>query len=210
MPASANPRPSPPPEILDRLAVAAFVPAPEVAEWAEATFLDEASKLHNPDHAHLAHAEIGFLWTNVPNGRNMRTVIGQCEVGTPRAMGKWAKARAELQITDWFGRVPDFIITLDASYCVQASDAEFCALVEHEMYHAGQERDEFGQPKFTQSGRPKFGIRGHDVEEFIGVVRRYGAISHEVQAMVQAASKRPEVASVHVAQACGTCQLRVA
>ena len=35
----------------------------------------------------------------------------------------------------WFGRVPAFLITLAADYCAECSDAEFCALVEHELYH---------------------------------------------------------------------------
>jgi len=203
-------RPQPPASILDQLSPAAFIPAPEVSDWFRATFLDEGSKLFNADHAHLEHADIGFLWTNVSNGRHQRAVIGQCEVGTPRAMGKWAKARAELQINEWFGDIPDFIITLDANYCAQASDTEFCALLEHELYHAGQEIDEFGLPKFTQLGEPKFGIKGHDVEEFVGVVRRYGVTRPDVQALVDAAKGKPAIASVHVSQACGTCQLRIA
>lgn len=197
--------------MLDPMSPSSFVPAPAVSEWIRANFLDESSKLFNADHAHLEDADIGILWTTVPNNRQMRSVIGQCELGAPRGtMGKWPKARAEMQIIEWFGDVPDFIITLDANYCAQCSDIEFCALVEHEMYHAAQERDAFGLPKFTQLGDPKFAIRGHDVEEFVGVVRRYGVTDINVRAMVEAANKRPEIASVHVAQACGTCQLRVA
>jgi hypothetical protein len=125
-------------------------------------------------------------------------------------MGKWSKARARLQVEQWFGTVPDFIMTLDANYCTQCSDDEFCALVEHELYHMAQERDPFGMPKFSAAtGKPVFGMRGHDVEEFIGVVRRYGADAAHVRALVDAANAGPTVARVHIAQACGTCQLRV-
>jgi hypothetical protein len=36
-------------------------------------------------------------------------------------------------------------------------DATFCALVEHELSHCGQERDEFGMPRFKKStGLPAF------------------------------------------------------
>jgi len=104
----------------------------------------------------------------------------------------------------------DFLLTFDAVYCAQASDVEWCALVEHELYHCAQETDGFGQPKFTKDGLPKFAMKGHDVEEFVGVVRRYGAVSPEVQALVEAAKKAPEIAAVHVAQMCGTCLLRAA
>ncbi|NRP70767.1 hypothetical protein ILFOPFJJ_01649 [Ensifer psoraleae] len=84
-------------------------------------------------------------------------------------------------------------------------------LVEHELYHAAQETDAFGAPKFSKStGRPIFTIRGHDVEEFVGVVRRYGADAAGVRAMVDAANQKPEIARVQIAHPCGTCQLRVA
>lgn len=197
-------RPMPPSEIVDTY-LGVFVPAPEVTAWLRETFIDEGAELENEDHAHLRSAEIGVLWTSVANGRHQRRIVGQCEVGEPRAMGKWSKARAEQQIIEWFGDVPDFILTFDANYSAQASDDEFCALVEHELYHAGQERDEFGAPKFTKAGTPKFTMRGHDVEEFVGVVRRYGADAAGVRALVDAAARAPSVARVSIAQACGTC-----
>jgi hypothetical protein len=110
---------------------------------------------------------------------------------------------------EWFGRVPSFLITLAADYCAQCSDVEFCALVEHELYHLAHELDEFGSPKFTKDGLPKIALRGHDVEEFVGVVRRYGA-SPEVARMVEAAKQSPEAGNINIARACGTCLLRAA
>jgi hypothetical protein len=94
-------------------------------------------------------------------------------------------------------------------YALNCSDAEFCALIEHELYHIGHMKDAFGQPAFTRDGLPKIGMRGHDVEEFTGVVRRYGA-SEDVAKMVKAAQSTPEVAKLNIATACGTCLLRVA
>ncbi|KKZ89050.1 putative metallopeptidase [Rhizobium phaseoli] len=184
-----------------------FEPAPELLEWARTSFIDETADLMNEDHAHLRFASIGTLWTNVPNGRAGRRIIGQCEMGLPPA-GKWSRARIELQLQQWFGHVPHFLLTFDAHYASTCSDAEFCALVEHELYHAGQERDPFGAPKFRRDGSPAFGLRGHDVEEFVGVVRRYGADAAGVGAIVDAANRLPEIARVHIAHACGTCQLR--
>ncbi|MQV21573.1 hypothetical protein GHK65_14775 [Sinorhizobium meliloti] len=64
-----------------------------------------------------------------------------------------------MQVKQWFGFVPDFIITLDAEYC-------------------------------RASGAPVFTIRGHNVEEFVGVVRRYGANAAGVRAIVDAAPAR--------------------
>lgn len=56
---------------------------------------------------------------------------------------------------------------------------------------------------------PVLKLRGHDVEEFVGVVRRYGA-SKDVQEMVDAANRPAEVAQIDVARACGTCMLKLA
>lgn len=201
-------RPHPPAEIFD-LSGPSFVPAPEVERWVIDTFVEDGSPLFNEEHAHLAHARIGFVWTSIGNSRAGHRIVGQCELMPPMAMGKWAKARAEQQVEEWFGQVPDFLITLDASYAAQCDDTEFCSLVEHEMLHAGQERDPFGAPRFLKSGRPKFAIRGHDVEEFVSIVRRYGvgAAAGATRALVEAAMQRPEVGAVQISQACGTCRL---
>jgi hypothetical protein len=184
-----------------------FVPDDRLSGWALTTFIDEDASLPNEDHAHLRFAHIGFLWTNVGNSRHQHRIVGQCEIGEPRAMGKWAKARVQVQNRGWFGRAPDFIITLDANYADQCGDAEFCALVEHELYHAGQERDEFGAPKFRKSGMPAFAMRGHDVEEFVGIVRRYGvgAAAGQTLALIEAAQHAPEIAAASISKVCGTC-----
>lgn len=55
---------------------------------------------------------------------------------------------------------------------------------------------------------PKLGIRGHDVEEFVGIVRRYGA--GDTAKFVAAAQRAPEVGHADIARACGTCILRAA
>jgi hypothetical protein len=186
-----------------------FVPAPEIISWARTTFIDDGATLRNEDHQHLAFATIGALWTNVTNGRHGRRVVGQAEIGLPPA-GKWLRCRIEMQLTAWFTYPPIFLLTFDAEYCAECSDAEFMALVEHELYHCGQEQDAFGAPKFRKDGSPAFAMRGHDVEEFVGVVRRYGAGATHVEAMVAAAKEGPTISAVKIAQACGTCMLRAA
>lgn len=201
----ARARPVPP---IDLDICGDFRAAPEVGEWAFGTFIEEGSLLENPDHRHLIGAHIGWLWTNVPNGRHMRAIAGQCELGTPMAQGKWSKGKLEMLNRQWFGGEPDFVITLSAQHAETMSDVAFCALVEHELYHAGQEQDEFGAPKFRKSGKPAYAIRGHDVEEHVGVVRRYGATSEAMREMVEAIKRGPEIGASRVMQACGTCHLR--
>ncbi len=203
-------RPVPPDSFADAL-TARYAPAPEVLKWARAEILTEGGQLHNEDHAHLEYADVQFLWAPGSFNKQGRTVIGQCEEMLFRC-GPWQKGRQQQQMADWFGAVPDYLITLDASYCLTCSDAEFCALVEHELYHIGQEQDAFGSPAFTKDGMPKLMIKGHDVEEFVGVVRRYGAGHPDgtLAQLVAAANATPEVAKINIARACGTCLLKAA
>ena len=200
-------RPAPPQDLIESL-WERVQPAPELGQWVQDTILADDGPLHNPDNAHLIDADLCFLWASSAFTKQGRTVVGQAEQVMFRA-GGWQKARQEQQMRDWFGRVPAFIITLAADYCAQCSDAEFCALLEHEMYHVAQAIDEFGAPKFTKDGLPKLALRGHDVNEFVGVVRRYGA-GPDVARMVEAAKQPPEVAQLNIARACGTCLLKSA
>lgn len=190
-------RPCPPP-LLDR-----YEPAHGVAEWISEQILADDGAIHNPEHAHLIDADLVFLWAPGGFTKAMKTVIGQAEEVMIRA-GGWQKGRQEQQFYDWFDRVPSFMITLDASYCAQCSDAEWCALVEHELYHIAQQLDEFGAPKFSRDGQPKLKIRGHDVEEFVGVVKRYG-MTPDVKRLVDAANAGPELRLNSIAHSCGTC-----
>lgn len=201
-------RPMPPIHILDFLEYSRIEPGNEILDWVLTEIINDDGNLHNPDHYHLAEADLCFLWASSAFEKQGRAVLGQCESVMMRA-GGWQKARMEQQMYEWFGRVPKFIITLAADYCSQCSDLEFCALVEHELYHIAQSVDQFGAPKFNDEGKPSLKLRGHDVEEFIGVVRRYGP-SAEVQKIIDAASNKPEIANLNIARACGTCLLRLA
>lgn len=202
-------RPYPPEELTSEMEER-FAPDEDLRAWIVATFIDDGGPLFNSDHAHLADASLGVLWTNVPNGKAMRTVIGQAEMMPPMAMGKWQRARAIQQIEEWFGSMPTFLLTFDATWASQMDDATFCALIEHELYHCAQKVDEHGMPRFNQQGQRMFAIRGHDVEEFVGVVARYGAEATGVTAMVDAAKRAPTIGRATIAGACGTCLRAVA
>lgn len=207
-PAISVNRPLPPAALFEPMPV--FVPAPDVANWIRSTFLDDGGALLNEEHAHLRDAMLGVLWTSYPNASKGRTVLGMAEMPMFRC-GAWQRGRQEQQLFEWFGDVPDFLITLDAQYSAQSSDVEFCALIEHELFHCAQALNEFGLPRFNKStGKPVFTMRGHDVEEFVGVVRRYGITSQAMRDMFEAAKKGPEIATLDVARACGTCLLKSA
>jgi len=199
-------RPVPPDEVRDpEAAPVLFVPAPEMLAWVHANIIGDGP-LYNEDHNHLLDAQLGFLWTNVPNRRHGRDIVGTCEIPNVQG-GRWLKSRMEQQLCEWFDCVPDFLITFYAPWMYEQDDATFAASTEHEIYHAGQLLDEFGMPVFTMEGRPRFGIKGHDAEEHIGVVRRYGvgAAAGGVAALVEAAQHAPTVARASIASACGVC-----
>lgn len=209
-PESGPARPLPPEIFADPLN-SRYVPAPEVLSWARANLLTEGGHLFNEDHAHLEYCDVQFLWA--PHGFNKagRTVIGQCEEMVFRC-GPWQKGRQQQQMADWFGAVPEYLITLDASYCLTCSDADFLRLVEHELMHIAHATDEYGAPKFTQEGLPKLFLRGHDVNEFVSIVERYGVgdPDGDLARMVEAAKNPPSVSSASIASACGTCLMRSA
>lgn len=208
-------RPLPPESLTDIESLAfrlhEFVPDQYLAGWVRGTFIEDGAPLHNETYEHLQEADIGFLWTNAPNAKNGKAIIGSAELGTPMvAAGKWLRARLLQQLHEWFGDVPDFIITLDADWCAQADDVSFCAVVEHELHHCGQEHDECGAPKFGRDGQPKYAIRAHDVEEFTGVVSRYGMDATRTRELVEAAKAGPMVGRATINGACGACLKGVA
>lgn len=138
-----------------------LTPAPEVWEWIQAEILATTGSIHNEEHAHLIDANVGVLWASSAFNKKGRSVLGQAEQLMIR-VGGWQKARQEQQMRDWFGEEPEFLITLAGDYCAQCSEAEFCALVEHELYHIGHKLDKYGAPAFGDDGMPKLEMRGRD------------------------------------------------
>ena len=175
-----------------------------LGEWARATFINDDAPLLNSDHAHLRQAIIGWLWAYEPSEHRGKRLAGECRMPRP-AGARWSQMMGEQQLRELFGGVPDFIITIDAELARMAEADQFCALVEHECYHAAQETDAFGAPRFNRDGRPIFTMRGHDVEQFLGVVERYGAAAAGVSDMVMAASLGSSLQRREIELACATC-----
>ena len=211
--ASIFERPRPPVALTEIGLPDRFEPAPELLEWIRASYIDPKGPLYFEAHQLLATAEIGVLWTNVDNCARGRRIAGQAELcDRLRHMNKWLRGRIYQQVGEWFGRIPDFILTFDSLHAVDIDDASFCALVDHELCHCAPETDEFGAPKFNRAtGQPKWTIRGHDVEEFVSVVDRFGveAAGEAVTDMVIAAASPPRLGRAEIGRACGTC-LRLA
>lgn len=202
-------RPRPPEPLLDPAGAARpFVAAPELEAWLRATFIDEGGFLENPEHAHLQSARIGVLWAGIPNKARGAVVVGQAEIPTPSGT-PWSVGRRDQQLAEWFGLVPHFVVIFDAAYWAEIDDATACALAEHELLHCAQAADAFGSPRFSPlTGEPIWTIRPHDVQEFVGVVARYGAgaAAGRTAALVEAANAGPTIARASISAACGTCR----
>lgn len=199
-------RPFPPKFLIDSFEDE-FAPAPELDDFVCSTFLNDKHPLFNEEHLHLSFATIGYLWTNVANSRHQKGIAGQAEIPFCQG-GKWAKAIYNWQNRQWFGTDRlDFRIILDAKICDRLLPIEFCALLEHELYHCAQSLDDFGAPKFSKDGRPKFGLRGHDLEEFVGIIQRYGVGAGAAGSLsfARAIKQKPKFTGVEIQMMCGTC-----
>jgi Putative phage metallopeptidase len=183
-----------------------FIPAPALTDWLRDTFILGSGPLANDVHQHLVDASIGCLWTNAINLSKQREIVATAEM--PNAMaGGWKRARYEFQLREWFGAIPDFLLTFSAPNCLRLNDRGFCALSEHELHHCAQALDRYGVPKFSRDGRPLYAVRGHDVEQFTDVMRRYGPTTADERELLAAANHKPLVAGELVDIACGTCHV---
>jgi len=202
------PFPRPPKEILE-FGLPRCIPAHDLKDWAFKTFVEDGGELQNLDHDHLKFAEVLFLWASEPAREKGKDVIGYAEMFSPQ-FAKFGQVRSAQFIRDANnGQDPDFIVTICAPFVAEADPNAVLALIEHELYHCGQEVDEYGCPKFNKKGLPKFAMKGHDVEEFVGVVRRYGAWSPGLQELKSAIDSAPLISkSQSEAVYCG-CGARV-
>jgi hypothetical protein len=83
--------------------------------------------------------------------------------------------------------VPDFLIVLDRNFWFGATPIQREILCYHELTHCIHKKDVFGDPLYDENDRPRWGLRGHDVEEFTSVVRRYGAWNADLESFLSAA-----------------------
>ena len=189
-----------------------FMPAHELKSWVFDNWLTAGGPFYNPDHEHVAellHDDfefLSFLWASGPAVSKKQKVLGICEKISFR--GVWAKERQQEQMRAWFGHVPIYLITIDASFAEQANDRDFCRLIEHELYHIAAERDQDGELIYsTSTGLPKHYLGGHDVEVFHGEIRQWGA-DKNVQRLVEIATNTPFIHENSIASGCGNCLVK--
>lgn len=204
-----------PPEWLIRTTKDLFAPAPEVRDFVQEYFLNEQSELFNEDHSHLRYAEIGYLWTNQTCEQKQKRVAGMAALPTIQG-NKWMKGIFNRQLESWFGDWfsgdelnLDFIIILDAMLVSEYRPLQFCGLVDHELYHCAQKRDRYGELMFDEeTGLPRLALQGHDVEEFVGIMRRYGieACAGQTREFIEASQRKPIFSDEDIREiVCGNC-----
>lgn len=136
----------------------------------------EDQKTHEPS--------VEFLMRNFDLVEGGRVVLGA--VHLPKVQGK-LKGVFEWMIERTFGYMPTFLIVLDTHYWQSVGPREREILIFHEACHMGLKRDKYGEVQEDEDGRPRWGLVGHDVEEFTAVVARYGAWNGELEGFILAA-----------------------
>jgi len=202
-------RPQPPAELFN-VKSPPFMPAPELEAWMRKTFLDEESPLWNPEHSHLKRAKLGVLWSGVP--LSVRGARAAAFASFPDGMGsKFDRQLREMQMSAFFGKMPDFLLVFDARIAVESSDRTFCRRANHELTHCGHKKDKFGVPLYNKKPfRPKFYLRPHDREVFDSDIRLFGAraaLGDAVDVILRA-ERMPEFSDDEIAMMCGTCAVR--
>lgn len=182
-----------------------FEPCLPLWDWVQGTFILPQAELFNPDHEHLVEATIGFLWCGPENHTKGTLRLGDAQLGLCTSGEAWSIGITNQIRSDWFGCVPDFLIRLDAGFFSICTDAEACAVIEHELYHCAQAMDGEGEPAFDLDGNPRWRIRPHDIEEFAGVIERYGAAATHSERIKRAFERGPTISPFAIAGVCGTC-----
>lgn len=146
-----------------------------------------ARVMRMPEHQHLVDNEIDVDWLmrNFEKVKGGREVLGS--VHEPTCQGELAPM-FEWMVERLFGRLPRFLVILDANYWDAATDLQREILIFHELAHIRQKVDKYGAPRFDKDGLPVYGLHGHDVEEFTSVVARYGTWNDDLRAFVAAAN----------------------
>lgn len=146
--------------------------------------MDELIPAH---HDHLVEAKIVLAWNSAWKADDdNRLVLGKCK--------KVAPLEKELHGFD-------FVILLNREtwHLSEFTTAMKRALLDHELCHAQVKRDEDGEIKYDDKGRPVWRVRKHDLEEFREIVQRHGQWKSDIQEFVKTAVKASKAPLFQVA-----------
>jgi hypothetical protein len=142
------------------------------------------------EHAHLQDANIGYVFRDDELRRRGKVIaaeailverILQSEKRYGRIV-KWALLHHILKVEE----LPDFLVLIDRNIWSGMEPDAKLALIDHELSHCFFQTEDDGEtPKLTEDGRYRWTIRGHDVEEFCGVVARNGLWNEDLRNMAR-------------------------
>lgn len=171
-----------PPAPAKRYEEFAYMRAPPEAD--PALIMSTLLELPEFDHLRDGEAVIDWLLKRDEKVRGGRQILGTAHL--PRVQGD-LKPCFEWLLECYFGHMPDFLIILDYTYWMASSPRNREILAYHELCHCIHKENGLGEPLFDENERPRWGLKGHDVEEFTAVVRRYGAWNADLEYFLQAA-----------------------
>ena len=108
-------------------------------------------------HTRLAEARIAYLFV---------------ESLTRKGKDCLAKIKRAGALERYLGQV-DYVVTVNHETWQHLTEAQRRALIDHELCHCTVTSD--------KSGHPRYGLRGHDLEEFAEVVERHGLWQQDVE-----------------------------
>ena len=118
-------------------------------------------------HAHLAEANIAYLFVEE----------------LPKTHGKTclAKVKKAGPLERYLGEV-DYVMVVNYETWTRLTDAQCRAVIDHELCHCTMRPDEHG--------RPRYGLQGHDLEEFTEIVARHGLWRPDVEEFAEAVQQQ--------------------
>lgn len=166
---------------------AAFVIPPTEGPEAPMTYHTKLLPLGDFETIREHEAVIAYMMRKDEKVKAGKRILGTCHM--PKVQGDLSP------LFDWMldrtlGYFPDYLIVLDQQWWDLVNVRQREILVFHELKHCCQKTNRNGEPLFErESGRPIWGIIGHDVEEFTSTVQRYGAWNAELAEFIGAAKE---------------------
>lgn len=204
--------PRPPRALFEEDLEGAYARAEEVEEFFRAEFIEPGGAFFSESHAALDDAYLGVLWSTAEVKIRGLVPAGTAEMPQHSVghMSGHAKELWRYQMRRWFGpQLPNFLITLNATYLTRCDDYELELLVtgKHELLHCRQatvDGTPDGDPWFKRDGSRVWTIWPHDFEGFVEVAADFGDVERGVPELAAALRGRPRFSAAHIKVACGT------
>ncbi len=165
----------------------------EYAEAVEAKELGAAIVANVEEHRHLADATIGYVFRDDELTRHGKVIVAEAILverilPSDKRWSRFIKWSLQRVLS---GNLPDFLVLIDRNLWDGFDAEQKLALIDHELSHCWYATEDDGTTqKFHQDGSPWWTIRGHDLEEFCGVVDRRGLWNEDLRVMARSIVNR--------------------